>query len=225
MGFADRVLLPHRDRRGGRDLTRRSRGRDATRHPTVARPDFCSWQSREGRMAAPRYDRCEDMIGIPLGLLYANALEWALHKYVLHGLGRKKGSFFSFHWHDHHKSARKHGMLDEAYRRPLRDWNPQTKELVGLLGLAVLHAPLVPIFPIFSATLGYSAIHYYRAHKRAHLDAEWAREHLPWHVDHHMGPNQDANWCVTRPWFDWIMGTRVKGAASQATAFASADMR
>ena len=23
-----------------------------------------------------------------------------------------------------------------------------------------------------------------------------------------MGPNQDANWCVTRPWFDILMGTR-----------------
>ena len=34
------------------------------------------------------------------------------------------------------------------------------------------------------------------------------REHLPWHYDHHMGPNQEANWCVTRPWFDYVMGTR-----------------
>jgi hypothetical protein len=24
-----------------------------------------------------------------------------------------------------------------------------------------------------------------------------------------MNTNQDANWCVTRPWFDYIMGTRV----------------
>jgi hypothetical protein len=23
-----------------------------------------------------------------------------------------------------------------------------------------------------------------------------------------MAPNQDANWCVTKPWFDQIMGTR-----------------
>ncbi|RCW70847.1 hypothetical protein DET61_1045 [Marinobacter nauticus] len=25
-----------------------------------------------------------------------------------------------------------------------------------------------------------------------------------------MNTNQDANWCVTRPWFDYIMGTRIK---------------
>ena len=49
---------------------------------------------------------------------------------------------------------------------------------------------------------------YYRVHKRAHLDPEWAKVHLPWHYDHHMGPNQNANWCVTRPWFDHLMGTR-----------------
>jgi hypothetical protein len=165
------------------------------------------------------------MIGIPLGLLYANALEWVLHKYVLHGLGRKKSSFFSFHWHDHHKSARKHDMLDEAYRRPLRDWNPQTKELAGLLGLAVLHAPLVPIAPLFSLTLGYSAVHYYRTHKRAHLDPEWAKVHVPWHVDHHLGADQDANWCVTRPWFDILMGTRVPEDEKKTQAVASADMR
>jgi hypothetical protein len=24
-----------------------------------------------------------------------------------------------------------------------------------------------------------------------------------------MASNQNANWCVTRPWFDYIMGTRV----------------
>ena len=38
--------------------------------------------------------------------------------------------------------------------------------------------------------------------------ADWARENLPWHYDHHMGPDQNANWCVTKPWFDHVMGTR-----------------
>jgi hypothetical protein len=27
-----------------------------------------------------------------------------------------------------------------------------------------------------------------------------------------MGKNQDMNWCVTRPWFDWILGTRERYA-------------
>ena len=40
------------------------------------------------------------MLGIPLGLLYSNAGEWLLHKYLLHGLGRRKGTFWAFHWHE-----------------------------------------------------------------------------------------------------------------------------
>ena len=28
-----------------------------------------------------------------------------------------------------------------------------------------------------------------------------------------MNSNQDANWCVTRPWFDYVMGTRVVSSA------------
>lgn len=38
---------------------------------------------------------------------------------------------------------------------------------------------------------------------------EWGRRAIPWHDDHHMNTAQDANWCVTRPWWDYIMGTRV----------------
>ena len=33
------------------------------------------------------------MIGIPLGLLTANGVEWVFHKHVLHELGRNRASF------------------------------------------------------------------------------------------------------------------------------------
>ncbi|MCW5802887.1 MAG: hypothetical protein KIT31_10915 [Deltaproteobacteria bacterium] len=156
------------------------------------------------------------MIGIPLGLLAANASEWLMHKYVLHGLGRHKASFWSFHWHDHHRNARKHGHLDPDYRvPPWRAWNGQSKEAAALVATAVVMAPLAPVAPFFYGTIVYSAVNYYRKHKRAHLDPAWAREHLPWHYDHHMGPNQNANWCVTRPWFDIVMGTREPYAGTE----------
>ena len=148
------------------------------------------------------------MIGIPLGLLYSNAGEWVIHKYVLHGAGRKKKSFWSFHWHEHHRQARKLNMYDPDYERPLRGWNAQTKEALGLVGLAAAHLPLLPVAPFFTATVLYSTWNYYRVHRRAHLDPAWAEEHLPWHVDHHLGADQDANWCVSRPWFDQLLGTR-----------------
>ena len=148
------------------------------------------------------------MIGIPIGLVYCNLGECLIHKHVLHGLGKSRESFWSFHWHDHHAKARKHAMVDDQYRRSFLAWEPQTKEAVALLGLALAHLPLLPFMPFFTGTVLYSCANYYRVHKRAHLDTEWAREHLPWHYDHHMGKDQNANWCVTHPWFDELLGTR-----------------
>lgn len=149
------------------------------------------------------------MIGIPLGLLAANAAEWVMHKHVLHGLGKKKSSFWAFHWHEHHAESRKNVMRDPHYERPLLGWHAQSKEALALVGAAVAIAPLFPVAPFFVATGWYSCVNYYRVHKHSHEDPAWARENLTWHYDHHMGPKQDANWCVTRPWFDHIMGTRI----------------
>lgn len=149
------------------------------------------------------------MIGIPLGLAYANAYEWVVHKYVLHGLGRKRKSVWSFHWLEHHRAVRLNEHRDPDYERSVFGWHAQGKEAAALIAGCAAHLPLLPVAPFFTATVVYSAINYYRKHKRSHLDPEWARENLPWHYDHHMAPNQDANWCVTRPWFDHIMGTRI----------------
>jgi sterol desaturase/sphingolipid hydroxylase (fatty acid hydroxylase superfamily) len=148
------------------------------------------------------------MLGIPIGLLYANAGEWFIHKYVLHGLGRRRSSMWSYHWHDHHRAARQNGHVDPAYSQSVFTRNAQRQEALGLVVLGLAHLPLLSVAPYFVAAVEYSALHYYRVHKRAHRDPAWARAHLRWHYDHHMGRNQDANWCVTWPWFDWLMGTR-----------------
>ena len=148
------------------------------------------------------------MIGIPLGLLYANALEWASHKYLQHGLGKKKGTFFAFHWHEHHRNVRRFGHYDPDYRRSRIGLHAQGKETAMLALACLAHAPLFPIAPFFtSAAWGY-AIYSWHVHKRAHLDPEWAKRSVPWHYDHHMAPDQDANWCTAAPWFDILMGTR-----------------
>ena len=147
------------------------------------------------------------MIGIPIAMLYANAFEWWAHKHLLHGLGKKTHSFFAFHFFDHHRAARKHGMRDDGYANGVFGGAPQRKEALLLAGLVVVHVPLFPVAPFFTATVAYSAVNYWRTHKRAHLDPAWAEEHLPWHVEHHMGRDQDANWCVTHPFFDKVMGT------------------
>lgn len=121
------------------------------------------------------------MIGIPLGLAAANATEWLVHKYVLHGLGRNKQSFWAFHWHDHHRNVRRHGNVDPDYQRPLfAQWNGQSKEALALVASTLAVAPLFPVAPFFVGTVAYCAVNYYRKHKRSHLDPAWAREHLLW---------------------------------------------
>ena len=151
------------------------------------------------------------MIGIPLGLAYSNAMEWVVHKHILHGrrLGKKRGTFWSFHFHDHHRNARQQGFRDADYEGTVLQWNGQGKEALALSLSTLAHLPLLPVAPFFTATVVYSAARYYRLHRRSHLDPAWGREHLPWHYDHHMAPDQDCNWCVTHPWFDTVMGTRV----------------
>jgi hypothetical protein len=125
---------------------------------------------------------------------------------------------WSYHWHEHHKHARKLKHMDPDYQRSVFAWSAQGKEALGLAAIAVAHLPLLPVAPLFVATVEYSTFRYYRVHKRAHQDPGWAREHLPWHYDHHMGPNQDANWCVSWPWFDWVMGTRKKFVGTEKEA-------
>lgn len=158
------------------------------------------------------------MLGIPLGMIYSNVGEWLIHKYLLHGRGRDRDSVFAFHWHDHHKESRRHAMYDAGYESPALLRGPQRSEVLGLLMLTAAHLPLLKVAPFFTATVCFNAWNYYRVHKKSHLDPSWGREHLPWHYDHHMGPDQDQNWCVTYPWFDVVMGTRHRYVGTEREA-------
>jgi hypothetical protein len=149
-------------------------------------------------------------IQLLLGLLYANAGEWLMHKYILHELGQNRHSFWSYHWHEHHVVCAQNDMLDPGYQSvSLTTWNAQTKELTVLAGIALLHGPLFLLFPLFTGAVYASLMLYYYKHRKAHLDPAWAKRHLRWHCDHHLGCNA-ANWCVTWPGFDYLMGTRIK---------------
>src|SRR5690606_15077995 len=159
-----------------------------------------------------------DMIGIPLGLIYANAGEWLIHKHLLHGMGRKHGSVWGFHWYDHHRQSRRHDFRDPHYARPVLEMNSQGKEALALAAAAAAHLPLLPLAPYFTGTVWASIATYYVIHKKSHEEPEWAKRHLPWHYDHHMGPNQDANWCVTFPLFDHLLGTRERYLGTEREA-------
>lgn len=154
------------------------------------------------------------MIGIPVGYVTANAVEWAFHKYVQHGFGKDRESFWGFHWNEHHRAVRKNNYRDDAYERFPIGRHAQGKEVLALVGASAAVTPLAPVAPFFVGTLWFRAYRYYSVHKKSHLDPEWGRSHIPWHYDHHMGPNPNANWCVTAPWFDHLMGTRERYAGT-----------
>ena len=148
------------------------------------------------------------------GQVYANTGEWLMHKYILHGLGKQRASFWSYHYYEHHAQCTRHAMIDTGYQKmSITQWNTQTKEIAVLALIVLLHSPLLWLYPFFVISLyGTLALYYYK-HRKAHLDAVWAKQHLPWHYDHHCS-NSTANWCVTWPWFDYLMGTRIKPPAS-----------
>lgn len=149
------------------------------------------------------------LLQIVAGLLYGNLVEWIAHKYVLHGIGKKPRSAFSFHWHEHHRKSRKNNFQDDDYDKSFFHWNARGKEAAGLGLLWLTHCWLFLFVPAFAMAITYCVFNYYFTHKWSHQHPEWAKVHLRWHWEHHMGKNQDMNYCVTQPWFDYILGTRV----------------
>lgn len=154
------------------------------------------------------------MLGFPIALIFANGFEWYAHKYLLHGVPRQGQPRYSpvpttmkSHW-AHHKLVRTQGYYDEGYVEGWSNWRTRN-EIKSLLALTAGTTLLFPVAPFFTLGTYYAAGRYFYVHRRSHIDPEWGKKAIPWHYDHHMNSNQDANWCVTRPWFDYIMGTRV----------------
>ena len=146
------------------------------------------------------------LLTIFLAFLYGNIVEYVMHRYVLHGLGKKKSSPLNFHWNSHHKICRKNNFYDDYYENPRSIVT--SKEKLSLVLLVLVHSPVYFISPTFFIATIFYAIYYYKMHKWMHLNVEAGRKRFPWHYDHHMGRDQDKNWGVTHQWVDKLMGTR-----------------
>lgn len=149
------------------------------------------------------------MLGFPIALISANAFEWYAHKHWLHEHSAKHRNSPLFTHIRHHKLCRTQNFYDANYLEPMLDNQEVFIEKSLLIGLAAATTLVMPVAPFFTLGSWYSAWNYWSVHKRCHLDPDYAKRRIPWHYDHHMNANQDANWCVTRPWFDYLMGTRV----------------
>lgn len=139
------------------------------------------------------------ILGIPVGIVMANGIEWLVHKNI-HQRGRQRGKFWSFHLHAHHVATRARGFVDP-------NCGPRPRMILWACAVLV---PFAFLSPGICIGLILGTIAYWYTHHRAHRDPAWAIKWMPWHVEHHMSPNEEENWCITFPLFDWIMGTRVK---------------
>lgn len=155
------------------------------------------------------------MLGFPVGIFVANGLEWYFHKVWLHEFPSQYRNSPFFTHIAHHKRARLNGFHDEGYAESMLKNAEIYNEKTALIGLAGAATIFLPVAPFFTAGLYYGLWNYWRVHTKSHLDPEYAKKRIPWHYDHHMTSNQNANWYVTRPWFDYIMGTRVTTEVSK----------
>ncbi len=115
---------------------------------------------------------------------------------------------FKHHFGGHHKLSRMHGMRDKSYDNIYA--KTSLFEFASLLFGAIIHLPILYYFPFAYITLLAGTANYYYIHRKSHMDVNWARDNVPWHYDHHMAPNQHANWGVRLPIIDWIFGTRIE---------------
>ena len=148
--------------------------------------------------------------------LYGLFFEYAVHRWILHGFGKKRDSILSFHFHEHHSLARRRNMHDEGYLAKGFYPNSKTKEIIALVVAFFIHIPIAVIFPWAGLAVFVSMLSYYRVHSKSHKNVEWARFVLPWHYDHHMGPNQNKNFGVRTDFFDRVFKTRKKYYGTRA---------
>lgn len=145
-----------------------------------------------------------------VAFITSNLIEWLVHKYVLHGLGKNKNSWFHFHW-QHHHVVRKNNFVDEDYKLGFFKSSAFRREVMSLVALLVVNSWICFVWPILYAWLVFFTALYFFCHAYSHINVVWGKKWLPHHFDHHRGIDQDKNWVVTFvPLWDWIMGTRVK---------------
>tara|TARA_A100001011_G_scaffold379364_2_gene445301 strand:+ start:1247 stop:1702 length:456 start_codon:yes stop_codon:yes gene_type:complete len=148
------------------------------------------------------------MIGFVLGWIYGHLFEWIIHRILHYNRFKKRSSAFSFHFREHHYKSRKNNFEDSSYSGLPIKKNAAGKEAFALIVVLMLHLPILYLSKWFFLAIVLSLIEYYYKHRRAHTDREWAKKNLPWHYDHHMGKDQDANFGVRTDWVDIFFGTR-----------------
>jgi hypothetical protein len=139
-------------------------------------------------------------VGIICGLIYGNVIEYLVHRYLYHGLGKAENSAFGFHLREHHLISRKNGFYDTK---------ASALEQFGAPILAMMHFPTMWISPgFFFGTILYGIL-FSIVHTFLHHHPKFSQKYFWWHWNHHM-KNQNQSWNVVFPLTDWLTGTLEK---------------
>ena len=133
-----------------------------------------------------------------LGLFYGNFLEYVIHRYTFHKLGKKKNSIWRYHLKGHHVLSKKQNFVDLT---------ESSIETVGMVLLILFHTPLYFVALPFWAGVTLYALAFKFLHGWQHKHPELTKKFMKWHWDHHM-KNPNENFGVVAPWCDYLFGTR-----------------
>lgn len=148
------------------------------------------------------------LIGVLVGLIYSNGFEYCFHRWALH---RQGSPFFNGHA-DHHESSGKPNQEEH-----LNFFSGSSIHIVILFVVNAIPFLLLEwvfdsrIFPgvlvgFVAYFIGMEEIHR-RAHTTSWIPVTWRRHHL---LHHGHGPdaNEDTNFNIFFPLFDWVFGTK-----------------
>ncbi len=135
-----------------------------------------------------------------IGIIIASFIEYSVHKYLFHGLGKKRESVFAFHLRQHHIIARKNNFVDKKL---------SVHEFLGIPALIILFLPIYFLStPLFYGMTLY-AIAFVVLHNLQHKYPKITKKYFWWHWNHHM-KNQNKSWNVVLPIADILTGTLEK---------------
>ena len=135
-----------------------------------------------------------------LGFVQGSLIEYLVHRYLFHGLGKKKDSMFAYHLRDHHLVSRKNDFIDNKL---------SVHEAIGVVFLVALHVPALFLSTYLFTGIAFYAFLFVVLHNTMHKTPGLAEKYFWWHWNHHM-KNQNKSWNVVLPIFDLLTGTLQK---------------
>ena len=135
-----------------------------------------------------------------VGFIHGSLIEYLVHRYLFHGLGKKKDSIFAYHLRDHHLVSRRNDFIDNKL---------SAHEAIGVVFLVALHVPAFFLSLYLFAGIAFYALLFVVLHNTMHKTPGLAKKYFWWHWNHHM-KNQNKSWNVVLPIFDLLTGTLQK---------------